>query len=152
MKKGFIIVTFLLGVTLVAMLLTKPEPKKHYDAMIGLAQNVVDQEVTSNNVKKNMAQMGAKKLAELGIEGVDEEALEQLGADVDLTEVTELGKDLAMNTAGFYLQSHMKVNDYHVVTIGLLNYEGTNLPVTIGIMGKVFVLIDEEQVKRMLRQ
>jgi hypothetical protein len=152
MKKVFIIVTFLLGVTLVAMLLTKPEPKKHYDAMIGLAQNVVDQEVTSNNVKKNMAQMGAKKLAELGIEGVDEEALEQLGADVDLTEVTELGKDLAMNTAGFYLQSHMKVNDYHVVTIGLLNYEGTNLPVTIGIMGKVFVLIDEEQVKRMLRQ
>ena len=152
MKKVFIIVTFLLGVTLVAMLLTKPEPKKHYDAMIGLAQNVVDQEVTSNNVKKNMAQMGAKKLAELGIEGVDEEALEQLGADVDLTEVTELGKDLAMNTAGFYLQSHMKVNDYHVVTIGLLNYEGTNLPVTIGIMGKVFVLIDEEHVKRMLRQ
>ena len=152
MKKGFIIVTFLLGVTLVAMLLTKPEPKEHYDAMIGLAQNVVDQEVTSNNVKKNMAQMGAKKLAELGIEGVDEEALEQLGADVDLTEVTELGKDLAMNTAGFYLQSHMKVNDYHVVTIGLLNYEGTNLPVTIGVMGKVFVLIDEEHVKRMLRQ
>jgi hypothetical protein len=38
------------------------------------------------------------------------------------------------------------------VTIGLLNYEGTNLPVTIGIMGKVFVLIDEEHVKRMLRQ
>jgi hypothetical protein len=152
MKKVFIIVTFLLGVTLVAMLLTKPEPKKHYDAMIGLAQNVVDQEVTSNNVKKNMAQMGAKKLAELGIEGVDEEALEQLGADVDLTEVTELGKDLAMNTAGFYLQSHMKVNDYHVVTIGLLNYEGTNLPVTIGVMGKVFVLVDEEHVKRMLGQ
>ena len=152
MKKGFIIVTFLLGVTLVAMLLTKPEPKKHYDAMIGLAQNVVDQEVTSNNVKKNMAQMGAKKLAELGIEGVDEEALEQLGADVDLTGVTELGKDLAMNTAGFYLQSHMKVNDYHVVTIGLLNYEGTNLPVTIGVMGKVFVLVDEEHVKRMLGQ
>ena len=152
MKKVFIIVTFVLGVALVAMLLTKPEPKEHYDAMIGLAQNVVDQEVTSNNVKKNMAQMGAKKLAELGIEGVDEEALEQLGADVDLTEVTELGKDLAMNTAGFYLQSHMKVNDYHVVTIGLLNYEGTNLPVTIGVMGKVFVLVDEEHVKRMLGQ
>ena len=152
MKKLFIIVTFVVGLALVAMVLTKPEPKEHYDAMIGLAQNVVDQEVTSNNVKKNMAQMGAKKLAELGIEGVDEEALEQLGADVDLTEVTELGKDLAMNTAGFYLQSHMKVNDYHVVTIGLLNYEGTNLPVTIGIMGKVFVLVDEEHVKRMLRQ
>ena len=29
MKKGFIIVTMLLGVTVVAMLLTKPEPKEH---------------------------------------------------------------------------------------------------------------------------
>ena len=152
MKKGFIVVTFLLGVALVAMLLTKPEPKEHYDAMIGLAQNVVDQEVTSDNVKKTMAQMGAEKLAELGIEGVDEATLEQLGTDIDLTEVTELGKGLAMNTAGFYLQSHMTVDDYHVATIGLLNYEGTNLSVTIGIMGKVFVLIDEEHVKRMLRQ
>jgi hypothetical protein len=46
----------------------------------------------------------------------------------------------------------MKVNDYHVVTIGLLNYKGTNLPVTIGAMGKVFVLVDDEQVKRLLRQ
>ena len=140
MKKLFIIVTFVLGLALVAMVLTKPEPKEHYDAMIGLAQNVVDQEVTSDNVKKTMAQMGAEKLAELGIEGIDEATLEQLGTDIE------------MNTAGFYLQSHMKVRDYHVVTIGLLNYEGTNLPVTIGIMGKVFVLIDEEHVKRMLRQ
>ena len=152
MKKAFIVVTFVLGVALVAMVLTKPEPKEHYDAMIGLAQNVVDQEVTSDNVKKTMAQMGAEKLAELGIEGIDEATLEQLGTDIDLTEVTELGKGLAMNTAGFYLQSHMKVRDYHVVTIGLLNYEGTNLPVTIGVMGKVFVLIDEEHVKRMLGQ
>ena len=152
MKKLFIIVTFVLGLALVAMVLTKPEPKEHYDAMIGLAQNVVDQEVTSDNVKKTMAQMGAEKLAELGIEGIDEATLEQLGTDIDLTEVTELGKGLAMNTAGFYLQSHMKVHDYYVVTIGLLNYKGTNLPVTIGIMGKVFVLIDEEHVKRMLRQ
>jgi hypothetical protein len=64
MKKLFIIVTFVLGLALVAMVLTKPEPKEHYDAMIGLAQNVVDQEVTSDNVKKTMAQMGAEKLAE----------------------------------------------------------------------------------------
>ena len=152
MKKLFIVVTFVLGVALVAMILTKPEPKEHYDAMIGLAQNVVDQEVTSNNVKKTMAQMGAQKLAELGIEGGDEATLEQLGADVDLTEVTDLGKDVVMNTAGFYLQSHMRVDDYYVATVGLLNYKGVNLPVTLGILGKVYVLVDEEQVKRMVRQ
>lgn len=34
MKKGFVIVTFVLDVTLMVMLLTKPEPKEHYDAML----------------------------------------------------------------------------------------------------------------------
>ena len=83
MKKGFIIVTMLLGVTVVAMLLTKPEPKEHYDAMIGLAQSVVDQELTSDNVKSSIAQMGAEKLSELGIMGqvfvlVDKEQVKHL--------------------------------------------------------------------------
>ena len=69
-----------------------------------------------------------------------------------MTEVTDLGKDVVMNTAGFYLQSHMRVDDYYVATVGLLNYKGVNLPVTLGILGKVYVLVDEEQVKRMVRQ
>ena len=141
---------FLLGILLVAMLLTKPEPQAHYDAVVKLVQSVVDQEMTSDNVKKKMAQVGAEKLSELGIEGVDAEMLEKLGADVDLTEVTDLGKDVAKNTASYYLQSHLTVNDYYVVTVGILNYNGTNLPVTIGIMGKIFVLVDEEQVKYLL--
>ena len=38
---------FSLSAPMVTMLLTKPEPKEHYDAMIGLAQSVVDQELTS---------------------------------------------------------------------------------------------------------
>ena len=141
---------FLLGILLVTMLLTKPEPQAHYDAVVKLVQSVVDQEMTSDNVKKKMAQVGAEKLSELGIEGVDAEMLEKLGADVDLTEVTDLGKDVAKNTASYYLQSHLTVNDYYVVTVGILNYNGTNLPVTIGIMGKIFVLVDEEQVKHLL--
>ena len=141
---------FLLGILLVAMLLTKPEPQAHYDAVVKLVQSVVDQEMTSDNVKKKMAQVGAEKLSELGIEGVDAEMLEKLGADVDLTEVTDLGKDVAKNTASYYLLSHLTVNDYYVVTVGILNYNGTNLPVTIGIMGKIFVLVDEEQVKHLL--
>ena len=107
MKKVFIVVTVLLGVTLVVMMLTKPEPKAHFDAVVGMAQNVVDQELTSDNVKKTIAKAGAEKLAELGIEGLDAETLERLGAEVDLTGVTEVGKDVAMNTAGLYLQSHI---------------------------------------------
>lgn len=152
MKKVFIVVTILLGVALVVMMQTKPEAKGHYDAMMEMAQQVVNQEMTSDNVKKKIAEMGAEKLSELGIEGVDAATLEKLGADVDLTEVTDLGKDVVMNTAGFYLQSHMRVDDYYVATVGKLNYKGVNLPVTLGILGKVYVLVDEEQVKRMVGQ
>jgi len=151
MKKLFIVVTLLLGVTLVAMVLTKPEPKAHYDAVVGLAQNVVDQEMSSDNVKKKIAQAGADKLAELGIEGVDAATLEKLGADVDLTKVTDIGKDVVMNTAGFYLQSHLTVDDYYVVTVGMLNHRGKNLPVSLGIMGKVVLLVDEQQVIQLVK-
>ena len=151
MKKVFIVVTVLLGVTLVVMMLTKPEPKAHFDAVVGMAQNVVDQELTSDNVKKTIAKVGAEKLAELGIEGLDAETLERLGAEVDLTGVTEVGKDVAMNTAGLYLQSHMTVDDYFFVTMGMLNHRGTNMPMTLGIMGKVFVLMNEEQVRHLMR-
>ena len=143
--------TLLVGVALVAMTLTKPEPKAHFDAVVGLAQNVVDQELTSDNVKKKVAQVGAEKLAELGIEGLDAETLERLGAEVDLTGVTEVGKDMAMNTAGLYLQSHLTVNDYFFVTVGVLNHRGTNMPMTLGVMGKVFVLVNEEQVRHLVR-
>jgi hypothetical protein len=46
----------------------------------------------------------------------------------------------------------MKVDDYYVATVGMLNYRGTNLPVTLGIMGQVFVLVDKEQVKHLLKR
>ena len=51
--------------------------------MIGLAQSVVDQELTSDNVKRSIAQMGAEKLSELGIMGqvfvlVDKEQVKHL--------------------------------------------------------------------------
>ena len=43
------------------MVLTKPEPKEHYDAMTIVAQNVVDQEMASDNVKKKYASRKCKE-------------------------------------------------------------------------------------------
>ena len=60
--------TVVIGVALVAMMLNKPAPKEHFDAMIGVAQHVVDQEVTSDNVKRTIAQMGAEKLKSVAIQ------------------------------------------------------------------------------------
>ena len=151
MKKVFIIVTLLLGIAVVALLLTKPEPEKHYQAVRELAQCVMDQELTSDNVKSKIAKVGAEKLADLGIEGVDADMLEGLAADVDLTEVTEVGKSMAMTSAEMYLRSHFSVDDYVVVNVGMVNFRGRNLPITVGAFGKVFVLADEEQVKHILK-
>ena len=125
MKKVFIVVTFLLAVTLVAMLLTKPERKEHYDVVVGLTQNVVDQKT---------------------------QGLERLAESVDLPEVAQIGKDMAMTTAGFYLQSHLKVEDYFVVNVGMVNYKGMDIPITMGILGTVHRLVDEEQVRHLLRE
>ena len=125
MKKVFIVVTFLLAVTLVAMLLTKPERKEHYDVVVGLTQNVVDQKT---------------------------QGLERLAESVDLPEVAQIGKDMAMTTAGFYLQSHLKVEDYYVVNVGMVKYNGYDIPVTVGILGSVHRLVDEEQVRHLLRE
>lgn len=117
--------TMVLAVTVVAMLLTKPEAKEHYDAVVGLTQNVVDQEA---------------------------QGLEKLAEKVDMPEVAQFGKDLAMNTAGFYLQSHMKVEDFFVVNVGMVNYKGMDIPITVGILGSVHRLVDEEQVRHLLRE
>ena len=125
MKKVFFVVTLVLAVTVVAMLLTKPEPKEHFDAVLSLTQNVVDQEA---------------------------QGLEKLAEKVDMPEVAQFGKDLAMNTAGFYLQSHLKVEDYYVVNVGIVKYNGYDIPVTVGILGSVHRLVDEEQVRHLLRE
>ena len=151
MKKVFILVTLVLGIALVVMLVTKPEPKEHYDAVRALAQNMVDKHVNSDNVKEKIAQVGAEKLADMGIDGVDAETLNKLGDNVDMTEVTETGKSMAMGAAEIYLQSHLTVDDYALVTVGMVNFRGKNLPITVGAFGKVFVLADEEQVKHVLK-
>ena len=151
MKNVFIVMTLLLVVLLVAMGLKKPEPQEHFKAAMGLVQDMVDQEMTSDNVKKVLAQEGARKLEEWGISGVDAETLEKMGADVDLTGVTEVGKDVATMTVGAYLRSHFTVSDYYVVTVGMLDYKDTDLPVTVGILGKVFILVDKDQVRQLLR-
>ena len=150
MKKAFIIVTLLLGIVIMAMILTKPLPEAHYEATRRLAQSVVEHEVNSENVKNKVAQVGSEKLADLGSEGVDAETLEKLGADIDLTAMTEVGREMAMNTANIFLQSNLSVNDYLVVNIGMVNFRGRSLPLTFGAFGKVFVLANEDQVKNIV--
>ena len=47
-----------------------------------------------------------------------------------------------------YLQTHLEVKDYFVVNVGLLTHHGNTYPITIGTLGKVHVLIDEAQARK----
>ena len=67
-------------------------------------------------------------------------------------EVVNFGSETAMGAANMYLLSNLMVNDYFFVNVGTVNHHGTAYPVTIGAFNKVFLLVDEEQVKQVIRQ
>jgi len=66
-------------------------------------------------------------------------------------ELVAAGTDMAMNAAGSFLLSSMQVDDYLVLNVGTISFHGQTLPITIGAFGKVFVLADEEDVRRIVR-
>lgn len=168
LKRAFIIVTLVLGALVVVMALTVPDQQAHYDAVRQLAQSVVEKELTAESISDRLVKAGMEKLPELGVDlseedlknlGVDEEDLTRLGAqglakigeDMDLTEVKEVGTQMAMGAADMYLRSHMTVDNYVVVNIGWVTFHGHTLPITIGAFGKVFILADENQVRQLIK-
>ena len=104
------------------MALTKPEPWEHQAAVRELAIRVASQE--------------AAKL----------QLPEELPA-----EYVKLGEDMVMDAAGSFVQSNVQVDDYGVLSVGMVSFRGQTIPVTVGTFGKVFVLVDEEDVKRVIR-
>ena len=57
-----------------------------------------------------------------------------------------------MHIFSFYNFSLQNYNDYFFINVGTVNHHGTAYPVTIGAFNKVFLLVDEEQVKQVIRQ
>lgn len=54
----------------------------------------------------------------------------------------------AVKKVNSYLQTHMEVKDYIFVNVGMLNYHGNTYPITIGTLGEVYVLINEEYARK----
>jgi hypothetical protein len=67
-------------------------------------------------------------------------------------EIVNIGSETAMGVANMYLLSNLMVNDYFFINVGTVNHHGTAYPVTICAFNKVFLLVDEEQVKQVIRQ
>jgi hypothetical protein len=121
-KKIFVFLTLAVIITLVAMALTKPEAWQHYGEVRSLAMKVASQE--------------AAKM--------------QLPAELP-EEYAKVGEEVVMDAAGSFIQSNMQVDDYVVLSVGIVNFRGQSLPITIGAFGKVFVLVDEEDIRRAIK-
>ena len=134
-KKVFIFLTFAVLVLLVVMALTKPEPWLHQAEVRKLAQSVASQKMSNIKLPEEYA-----------------EYLPEEYANMELPEeYAQLGTDMITNAAGSFLQSNMRVDDYVVLSVGMVDFHGQTLPVTIGAFGKVFVLADEEDVRQVIR-
>lgn len=73
-------------------------------------------------------------------------------SDMQLPEkYAEMGADMAMSAAGSFLQSSMQVDDYFILSVGMVNFHGQTFPVTVGAFGKVFVLADEDEMRHVIR-
>ena len=66
-------------------------------------------------------------------------------------EVVNLGTQTAMGVANTYLRTNLMVNDYFFLNVGTVNRHGTAYPITIGAFNKVFLLVDEEQVRQAIK-
>lgn len=66
-------------------------------------------------------------------------------------EVVNLGSETAMGVANMYLLNNLMVNDYFFINVGTVNRHGTAYPITIGAFNKVFLLVDEEDIKQAIK-
>lgn len=134
-KRVFVLLTLVVVALLVVMALTKPEPWEHQAEVRKMALSVASQEITNMKLPEKYAKYLPEELA-------DKEIPE---------EYAKMGADVVMNAAGNYLQSNMKVDDYLILSVGMVNYHGQTLPITVGAFGKVFVLADEDDVRRVIK-
>ncbi|UKK50855.1 hypothetical protein L6472_12720 [Prevotella sp. E13-17] len=124
--KRVVVLIVLFAVALLAVLpFTKPSNLEHEAAVRSIAMKVANQ-----------------KLADVPLPDAVAEAAPET--------VSALGSVMAMQALDAFMRQHFKVRDYVFVTVGTVNYHGMNVPVTVGALGKVYLLTDEAKIQRII--
>lgn len=55
----------------------------------------------------------------------------------------------ASDKVNSYLRSRMRVDDYVIASVAMMRHQGGMYPVAVGIFGKVYVLVGEDQVRQL---
>ena len=66
-------------------------------------------------------------------------------------EYATIGTMAALNVIDEYLQRNFIVREHTFYTSGILVYNDMFIPVSIGVMGKVYLTVNEDDLKRMLK-
>ena len=112
--KNLIKTILVIGIIAGIMLFTCPEEEKHID------------KVTKEFVHMAQEDVGANS-SEAGV-------LEELIGEA-------IGSSISESLIHLYVKNTLKVDDYKVVTVGKMTYEGDDRIVTIGVLGRVFSLL-----------
>ena len=67
-------------------------------------------------------------------------------------EYAALGTMVALNMIDEYLQRNLIIREHTFYTSGVLVYKEWFIPVSIGVMGKVYLTVDEDDLKRVIEK
>lgn len=65
-------------------------------------------------------------------------------------EYAAIGTMAALNLIDDYLQRNLLLREHTFYTSGVLIYKDMFIPISIGVMGQVYLTVDEEDVKKVL--
>lgn len=125
MKKVFVLLVVVFVALLVVTPFTKPSELEHYAAVRTVAMKVAAQKMASMPVPDALA-------------------------DVASDEHTSLGSTMAQSAIDGVMRQSFEVNDYVFASVGTVHYHGMNVPITIGILGKVHLLADESKIQSII--
>ena len=78
------------------------------------------------------------------------DAVKNMALKTVTAEYATIGTMAALNVIDEYLQRNFIVREHTFYTSGILVYNDMFIPVSIGIMGKVYLTVNEDDLKRML--
>lgn len=112
--KNLIKTILVLGIIAGIMLFTCPEKEKHVDKVTKEFVHMAQEDVGANSSNA----------------GIVEEIIGEA-----------IGSSISESLIHLYVKNTLKVDDYKVVTVGKMTYEGDDRIVTIGAFGRVFSLL-----------
>ena len=139
-----VVVLFLMFVIalLVIMTFTKPNELDHYVTVRVVAMKVASQKLAAVPVADAVADQLPEELRE----NLSDDMLDSLS---DMA--VDMGTNAAVSTFDNFMRQNFEIHDYKVVNVGMVKYHGMNVPITIGLFGKVKLLVDEAKIQSILQ-